>query len=200
MVPTATEASNPFVTRRVRPGAIPFVFPTGVTVESLAEQVVFGDGSWQIVGPHGAGKSTLLATLLPCIESYGLRAERFTLRNDQRRLPVSSAMTKHWDTKTIVVVDGYEQLQWWSRWRLKRLVTRQRCRLIVTTHDSVGMRELFHVRPDKPLAREIVDGLLPAENTMIGDADVDAAFDQHQGNLREMLFTLYDLYEQRRVR
>jgi hypothetical protein len=32
----------------------------------------------------------------------------------------------------------------------------------------------------------------------IAREDVDAAFSRHEGNLRETLFALYDLYESRR--
>jgi len=63
--------ANPFATRFVRPGSVPFLFAHQETVEQLVDRL--GKARWygQIVGPHGSGKSTLLASMLP-----GLRAER----------------------------------------------------------------------------------------------------------------------------
>ena len=66
--------SNPFCTRFVRPGAIPYRFDTqdgesdcGEAAEKLLEQLAsrrFG----LIVGEHGSGKSTLLQTLIPKLD------------------------------------------------------------------------------------------------------------------------------------
>jgi hypothetical protein len=42
-----------------------------------------------------------------------------------------------------------------------------------------------------------VRGLLPPGDTIIQDDDVRRALASRQGNLREALFDLYDLYEQR---
>jgi len=54
---------NPFSTRFVQPGAIPYLFEAG----SLAEVIgsFESQGRWgQIVGPHGSGKTTLLRAIL----------------------------------------------------------------------------------------------------------------------------------------
>ncbi len=62
---------NPFATRHVRPGAIPYRFAPGSAAEGVVERLAAADWQGQIIGPHGSGKSTLLATLLPAIESAG---------------------------------------------------------------------------------------------------------------------------------
>ena len=68
-------SSNPFSTRRVRPGAIAYCFPEGVDVETLLARLHENGWRGEIVGPHGSGKSALLATLMPAIEQRA-RASR----------------------------------------------------------------------------------------------------------------------------
>ncbi|HPZ84514.1 MAG TPA: hypothetical protein PL064_13830, partial [Thermogutta sp.] len=46
---------------------------------------------------------------------------------------------------------------------------------------------------------QIVQYLLVRGQPLINRDDVRASFARHQGNLREMLFDLYDLYEVRRT-
>src|SRR5258707_1037455 len=80
-------ASNPFSTRFVRPGAIPYQFPERVTADSLVEQLRSQNCRGAIIGPHGTGKSTLLATLIPAIENAGCKVRSIALHDGQRKLP-----------------------------------------------------------------------------------------------------------------
>jgi hypothetical protein len=99
-----------------------------------------------------------------------------------------------------VIVDGYEQLSWWSRLRLKARCRSARAGLLVTAHTSVGLPDLFTTVPSLELAQQVVQRLLPSGDAQIAANDIAAAFDQQRGNLRETLFQLYDIYEQRRQR
>jgi hypothetical protein len=45
----------------------------------------------------------------------------------------------------------------------------------------------------------LVDQVLPSSDGVISPDDVAAAFWAHSGNVRETLFALYDLFEQRRI-
>jgi (2Fe-2S) ferredoxin len=57
---------NPFATRFTQPGAIPYHFPTDVSLESLATQFFHQHrGRAAIVGPHGSGKTSLLYAISP---------------------------------------------------------------------------------------------------------------------------------------
>src|SRR5262245_62831976 len=106
--------SNPFSTRFVRPGAIPYQFVDGADVAALATRLE-GQGWWgQIVGPHGSGKSTLLATLLPELRRRR-RVVVVELHADRRRF-----LELAWSREpTLLVVDGHEQLGWWARRRVR---------------------------------------------------------------------------------
>ena len=79
--------SNPFSTRFVRPGAIPFCFPQGEGAGTLVTRLE-RQGWWgQIVGPHGSGKSTLLAQLRPHLEAAGCEVVVVVRRRGERSLP-----------------------------------------------------------------------------------------------------------------
>jgi len=68
----------------------------------------------------------------------------------------------------------------------------------VTAHDDVGLPKLWRTQTTIDLARAIVARLLPAAyNSWITDSDISRAFAIHQGNLRETLLTLYDVFEER---
>jgi hypothetical protein len=175
-------AHNPFSTRHTRPGAIPFRFPEGLDAAGLTDRLEANGWRGQIVGPHGSGKSTLLEALLPEL-SRRRSVIRVELHGDARRLPAEV-----WDAGdgTLVVIDSYEQLDWWTRRRV-----RKRCRgLLVTAHRRSGLPDLYRTGVTAELAAAIVRGLLADE---IPDLARRLAF--HRGNLREVLFELYDRYE-----
>jgi hypothetical protein len=192
--------SNPFSTRWVRPGMIPFQFAPGCGAAKLTERLALLNWRAAIRGPHGSGKSTLLAALLPEIERRGHRPVQFALHDGQRRLPATLIAAFPCESATIVVLDGYEQLSRWSRWRLDRLCRRSDCGLLVTTHGATRLAELFHTVTDIMLAQQVVKGLLPDDYDVITRQDVADAFTANVGDLRETLFSLYDLVEQRRPR
>ena len=113
--PPMHEPSNPFSTRFVRPGRSPIAFrpATTPTRSSTGWRPIGWRG--QIVGPHGSGKSTLLAGLLEPLERAGRRPWLVTLVDRQRRLPADWLSQAEAAAATLLVIDGYEQLGWWSR-------------------------------------------------------------------------------------
>ncbi len=191
-------AENPFSTRRVRPGALPFLFGTDGDAAHLADRLR-NNGWWgQIVGPHGSGKSALLATLVPAIERAGRQAVIIELHDRAGRLP------SHWkraiggNDAFVLAVDGYEHLTRWRRFQLKRFCRRAAVGLLVTSHTPVGLPGLFHTAASLELARRIVEQLQRDHPPHVAAEDVAEPFSRHGGNLRETLFDLYDLYERRR--
>ncbi len=201
---------NPFSATRVRPGAVPFQFAAGQTAAALADRLRQHAWRGQIIGPHGSGKSALLATLLPAIERAGFsggqglsggqgrRTRLIELHDGQRRLPIDLGKSPELDSSMVLIVDGYEQLGRFSRFRLKRFCRRRGPGLLVTAHAPVGLPDLFHTAVDLPLAQRIVERLGRGLPRRVTAEDVAERFSRHGGNLRELLFDLYDLYEQRR--
>jgi len=194
----ASDSGNPFSTRRVRPGAAPYLFPPGLSVESLVDRLRRFDWMAQIIGPHGSGKSALLAALLPAIEQAGRQTVLVTLHDGQRRLPLSPRRDVPRPATTLLVIDGYEQLNRWNRWQLRRFCRRHAAGLLVTAHESVGLPTLFHAAPTPELFARIVEHLMAGRNPSFTSAELAECFSKHRGNLREALFDLYDLFDQRR--
>lgn len=191
-------ASNPFATRFTRPGAIPYLFEDGRTANALVAELCRRGWRGQIIGPHGSGKSTLLESLRTPLESAGRELAWFVCREGTTSLEIPPAMSRAWSVRTQVVVDGYEQLGGWSRWRLKRICRRRGAGLLVTTHESIGLPTLLATNPSREHSRRIVERLLRDRGQSFPANTIDRLFHQHRGNVRELLFGLYDLYERQR--
>jgi len=188
---------NPFSTSRVRPGAIPYCFPPGQTAQGLVRRLRQDDWRGEIIGPHGSGKSTLVAALMPAIEDAGRKTTLIGLHDGQRCLGVELKRSTEIDASTVLIVDGYEQLGHASRFRLRRFCRRRGIGLLVTAHLSVGLPELFHTATSLELAQQVVAQILGKQSTLVTAEDVAERFSRHDGDLRETLFDLYDLYEHR---
>jgi hypothetical protein len=194
---SAGVSQNPFCTRRVRPGALPFIFPPGQNAETLVDRLR-QLGWWaEIIGPHGSGKSALLATLMPAIERAGLRTVLVELHDAERRLPLDLARERRLDPPSVLVVDGYEQLSFWSRLVLKRFCRRRGVGLLVTAHVPAGLSTLHRTAATLGLAEQIVAELMTGQERPFTTREVAGCFSRRDGDLRETLFDLYDLYEQR---
>jgi hypothetical protein len=193
-----SDSENPFCTRQIRPGAIPFVFPPGVDAETLVFRLQQARWRGEIVGPHGSGKSSLLAALTVAIERAGHPTVFVALHDQQRRLPLDLQADPRLHSPAILVVDGYEQLSRWRRPALKRFCRRRGLGLLVTAHQSVGLPTLHRTAVTPSLAMRIVGELLGGREPPFTSDEVSRCLSRHGGDLRETLFDLYDLYEQRR--
>jgi hypothetical protein len=189
--------SNPFATKYTRPGSHSFLFPPGQSLQTIIDALRNSSWNGQIVGPHGSGKSSLVAALLPELAKEGRNVAHFVLSQGERRLPIRTADARQWTNQTQVVVDGFEQLSWWSRQKLHLLCRRSGGGLLVTVHEPRGLPTVFQTAPSLELAQSIVQELLPDADQTITAEDVAHAYQQDPANLREMLFRLYDLYQSR---
>jgi hypothetical protein len=183
---------NPFSTRFVQPGAIPFRFPTPDGLAAMIRRLRETAGWGEIVGPHGSGKSTLLASLLPALTAWHVHHIR--LNTTHRRLPATAFEQR--PPGSILVIDGFEQLGIFTRWRLKQRCRSYGCGLLVTAHRSMGLPELRRTDVTRESAAELIRGLLPPGGEwVLADYDIAARLRHHRGSLREVLFELYDRWE-----
>jgi hypothetical protein len=190
--------SNPFSSRNIRPGAIPFLFAADETPEQLVERLRAASWWGEIVGRHGSGKSALLATLAPFLASAGRRLVNITLHDGQRNLRAFARELAAVDRQCLVIVDGYEQLSWLARLRLKRQCRQRGSGLLVTSHAPTGLPRLYTTRPGLETALRVVGRLVDLDGDHVRRDDVERLLAARGGNLRDVLFDLYDLYEERR--
>lgn len=194
---TSDVPANPFSTRYVRPGAVPYVFDDEQNAASLLERLSQLGWCAQIVGPHGSGKSTLVAHLVEQLGRAARPAHVLSLHDGQRRPP------RDWMTRAVqegvamIVVDGYEQLSRWSRFRLRRACRRHGWGLLVTAHRDVGLPTLLETSTTLQKAYAVVERIAP-DASSLGQDVIERCYTASGGNMRETLFLLYDEFEKRR--
>lgn len=193
------KVENPFSARFVRPGVIPYIFPPGCSLESVYEVFLKNQRLGAVIGPHGAGKSAFITALTDWMETNSQPCLQLELHDGQRTLDQTTWQQLETLHDTVVTVDGYEQLSAWSRYQLRRVCRKKHLGLIVTAHSDIELPLLYAPEPNEDLAWQIVQYLLARGDALITREDVQVSFSRHQGNLREMLFDLYDLYEVRRT-
>lgn len=186
---------NPFAARFVRPGAVCYLPSAAADPTLLAARLEHQCWRGEIIGPHGAGKSALLMALLAELRGSGRDVLHVELHQGDRRLPCG-ALAGPIPPWRLIAVDGAEQLGWWAWLRLRLFVRRRAWGLVVTSHRPLGLPLLAALRPDAALAWRIVQQL-QSDDPLITEAETAAAFAAHRGDLREMLFELYDRYQSR---
>ena len=187
--------TNPFATKYIRAGSLPYRFCEGSTLDELHKRLVRSQWRGQIVGPHGSGKTTLVRSLEARLCQSEVRSELFQLHNRQAFLPKVDWATI--DRGTLVIIDGYEQLCTWSRWMIRSRCYRNGFGLLVTSHRPVSnLPILFKTSTTIELAEQLVEDLYP--NSDLGQ-HTPPLFRKHAGNMREVFFELYDVVQRSRA-
>jgi GTPase SAR1 family protein len=186
--------TNPFSTRYVKPGALPFVFPEGTTISTLADRFLAAHLRGAIVGPHGSGKSTLLMALVSELKTRNIDTTLISLHDGERHLPPHTAAPEN----GVLAIDGYEQLSCFTRWRINARAARQRSGLLVTSHRPIGIAVLFETKPSVEIAAALVNRLTRNNARTFTWDDIAESFAKSSGNIRETLFDLYDRYDQKK--
>ena len=203
---------NPFSTRKTAPGQIPFIFDkdcdflskNDIEFCALYNLLAKSEYRSQILGAHGTGKSTFLAGFVPILEDHGHRVHWVSLHDRQRRLPQEFWQRQQElagsfaEKPPIVIVDGYEQLSWMETWKLSRWVRKTGSGLLITSHGRIRhFPVLFRTKADPDVLRCVIE-LLFRDQSGVEPPDWPlclSLFECHQGNLRNVMFDLYDHYE-----
>lgn len=186
--------SNPFASRHLQPGSIPFLFRDQQTIQGVAHQIIGARSArLAIVGPHGTGKSTLLQQL-----SEHLGCSLGVLHSTTPKLAGLRECIRQARSEKLCLIDGYEQLPIWGRLMLGAYASRFRVKHCVSSHRlPLGFELLWETRVDHAVEEHVIDRLLacvePQVKSALLHSEAWKKSRQKQGeNLRESLFDMYD--------
>ena len=193
--------SNPFSVRWIDPSHIYFEPPPGICLNQLMRQLETKRGWGQIVGPHGSGKTTLVNQLELRLRQSSLPVVKVVLHRKVWRQGFPQALSATRRGGTRLIVDGFEQLPWVLQCVLRCFCAWRDCGLLVTSHRDVRLPWLVQTTSSLAWVQQIVSRLLQScPRDVIREDDVRVCYDRQDGNVRETLFALYDLFEYRRRR
>jgi ABC-type dipeptide/oligopeptide/nickel transport system ATPase component len=196
---------NPFSTKFWTPGTIPYWFDEKeeLDINTLIGQKFESGLVMQIAGSHGSGKSTLLRTIMQYLEQQHFAIRFEVLNNRQRKLSPDFLPIRH-DKKVFYMVDGYEQLSLWERFRLRFQNWSLTGGLLLTTHKPVlGIRVLYKTTPKFELFVKLVQELTktsPAtysDSFSFGTTELREIYQRADGNFRTAFFELYDIVQEK---
>ena len=204
---------NPFATRFIRPGAIDYLFDaSGESLPSLrrlADRFLDLPGRRAaIVGPNGTGKSTLLASL----GRHWANPTDSAVRFDIREARVMSRATlfrgdaavrallekrSEWTADTLILLDGFEQLTFIERIRLRQAARASGARVLVTCHQSIRGYPTVHKtgrdpRIDAAVLGHLLAGTPYSVEQIRRSEPWQRSLREHRDNLRESLFAAFD--------
>ncbi len=121
----------------------------------------------------------------------------------QLRKSCPGSMRIRWDlvqgqADRVLVLDGYEQLSIFARFRLLAAHQRHRFGILITSHRATWFPTICNLTMTPELATEIIQKILaqsevnfaPPNSTIVATMLV-----RHRGNMRELLMDLYDQFE-----
>jgi len=181
---------NPFSSCFVKPGQLAFQFSNADAQRKIVDHFQAPGAQGAVIGPHGTGKSTLLKSLDESWRSLGLDVH-------QRRFTTECTAWSKWpplQSRTMLVVDGFEQLSWLARRKLRKSCERSGARLLVTCHHDCGVPVIYRTSVDWPLARSFCQRSIP-EPLAQHEEEIAAVWKSSVGNMREFFFQMYHLCE-----
>ena len=152
-----------------------------------------------IVGPEGTGKTTLLGDLAARLAAKGFTLKPLTLTRERRvfrpeRLrPFFSGLAP----PDVVLLDGAEQMGQLAWYRFNR-ACRRAAGLVITTHHPGRLPTLIECSTDPDLLQWIVGELLGEQAAAWRDT-AERLYLAHDGNLRDVLRAMYDLFAERQA-
>lgn len=147
-----------------------------------------------VAGPRGSGKTTLLEDLRERLEDLGFSCIFLQINESNRKLVQPFLRQRlHLSPagKSILLLDGAEQLRCWQWWFVRGMTRRWRG-LIITTHQHGKLPTVRQCQTYPELFARIVRQLDPERK--YSACELTAVYHRHQGNLREALRELYDIH------
>ena len=193
---------NPFATRYVASARlVPRDEQGGILdLALLVARLDALGGSGAIVGPHGTGKSTVLSQLGDFIAAGKRPVGRVRLRS-RRDIPAAVRSVRDASRGGLLCIDSWELLGFTGRAVVRGLARARRVGLLVTSHGPAGLPTLISCRGTRAILGALV-GELPDHDEWFGRtivaADLEAALNAANGDVRQALDRLYDRFERGR--
>ena len=191
---------NPFSTRFIRPGAIPWL-STDASLNSLLLRLCSVDNRALICGPHGSGKSTILSHLVSTAQRQGLNVHYLRISSWLDVIGVIRVFATIRPKKSLVAIDSWELLGFLG-WFLCQLADFRGVGVILTVHEVPWWNRwpvLLHMEADAKTFQQLVHELMTkssrSENIKFSRAMLHDVLQRNSGNFRESFFELYDHYE-----
>lgn len=197
---THSITTNPFSTRFTTPGRLPPLDHRGEEVDpaKLLHRLDRHGSRAAIRGPHGSGKSTLLVALADQLRVRDRLGGIVRLGGGFRRdlLAVARGLAAC-DRGRVLCVDSWERLGMVAAAVACTVAWISGRGLLVTSHGIGVLPTLVSCSTSPRLLARIMERL-PDRFGLVGEIDVEQAFDEANGNIREALFLLYDRFERAR--
>ena len=138
----------------------------------------------------------MLCQLLKHFDTEGDAVVVARLNSSKTLLPFSIGDLFRMRPETTIVIDGFEQLPAWKRFAIRKTASARRLGLLITAHEDQGLATLVGTDSNPQTLRAIIrrldrdQRLGPTEG--ISDRELCQLLDSCHGNVREVLFRLYD--------
>lgn len=167
------------------------------TWEALFERFRQAGYRGAIVGPEGAGKTTLLEELAVRFGEQGHDTFFIRLSRGSRRRVPFAVLAEQATEQTVVLLDGAEQVGLVGWRRLLRHTAH--CRgLIITAHRPSRLPTIIECTGSRAVLQQILQDLLGDEANVWCET-ADQLFENHRGNIRDVLREFYDIFSRRHV-
>lgn len=191
---------NPFSTRFIRPGAIPWL-STSTSLSSLLLRLCSIDNRAIICGPHGSGKSTILSHLVSIAKRQGLNVHCLRISSWLDVIGVIRLFATIHPKQSLVAIDSWELLGFLG-WFLCQIADFRGVCVILTVHEVPWWNRwpvLLHMEADAKTFHQLVHKLMAkssrSKNIKFSRAMLHDVLQRNSGNFREAFFELYDHYE-----
>ena len=201
---SATPKVNPFETRWIRPDSVDFLCSGETQLPELLECMLNATQPCELIGDHGIGKTTLAYSLLQQARNNEIESQLIRCGKDGGSVDWREQFRRN----RLLILDEFEQLSTWQRRKIKQLARKTNTATLIIAHETQGLPALLSTRTTqsllsnltalKSLVRQLQ--IQSQQPQLILDQDVENLFNKLRGNSRDVLFTCYDLFEQRRIK
>lgn len=168
--------------------------PTQITIDEMLTKLPRIAYRGEIVGPHGSGKTTLMLQLSRRLSANGHKIKHVFV-NDTNPLTADARkdLSASLKPSEIVLLDGADHIGILAWKTLKRHIFNANAGLIITTHKPGMLDSLVECSTTPKLLTDIANELVPIQTSMHDDL-INSIYARHNGNIRDCLWQLYDIW------